>query len=308
MTASAADTNPGEARGVEWPTALLAVVIYAGWGAVTYWHAAMPAWILIPLGAWLVAWHSSLQHEIVHGHFTPWPWLNRAVADPPLMMWMPYERYRVTHLLHHRNELLTLPMIDPESRYWRAQDLAALGPLGRALVRAEMTMLGRVTVGAAWVPLRFIWCEARAIAANDRRIAQAWLCYLPGLALVLAWLTLVCDMSIPFYIGAFVLPGTALMLIRSFAEHRAVPEVPARTTVVENSPLFGLLYLNNNLHATHHLNPGLAWYSLPGFHRRIRAQLERDGVRFYRGYSEVFRRFLVKPHGPLAHPFADAQA
>ena len=120
MTASGADMDAGDARGVEWPTAALALVIYAGWGAVTYWHAAIPVWILVPLGAWLVAWHSSLQHEIVHGHFTPWPWLNRAIAYPPLALWMPYERYRATHLQHHRNELLTIPVTDPESRYWRA--------------------------------------------------------------------------------------------------------------------------------------------------------------------------------------------
>ncbi len=306
MTAKATITDRDGASSVEWPTALLAAAIYAAWAALTYWHGAVPIWLLVPLGGWLVAWQSSLQHEIVHGHFTPWPWLNRAVADAPLMLWMPYGRYRVTHLLHHRNELLTLPVIDPESRYWRAQDLAALGPVGRALAGAETTMLGRVTVGAVWVPLRFMWCEARAIAAGDRAIARTWLDYLPGLALMLAWVVLVCGMSPALYILAFVLPGTALMLIRSFAEHRAVPDIDRRTAIVENSPVFGLLYLHNNLHATHHLDPGLAWYRLPAFHRQVRAQLEKDGVIFYRGYAEVFRRYFLKSHDRLLHPFADA--
>ena len=288
---------------VEWPTALLAAVIYGLWLALTWFHAALPWWIVAPLGGWLVAWHSSLQHEIVHGHFTPWQGLNRAIAYPPLMLWMPYERYRATHLTHHRNQDLTLAMVDPESRYWRPGDLAALGPIGRALVRAEMPMLGRVTVGPVWVSLRFMWCEARAIAQGDMQIARAWLRHLPGAAAVLAWVVLACGMNPFAYIVLFVLPGTALMLIRSFAEHRAVLAVEQRTVVVENAPVLGLLYLNNNLHATHHLVPDLAWYRLPRFHRQTRAGLQKQGVVFYRGYAEIFRRFLLRPHDRLIHPF-----
>ncbi len=300
MTGAAPTAGP---RGVEWPTAFLALVIYSGFGALTYFHGSLPWWLLMPLGGWFVAWHSSLQHEIVHGHFTPWPRLNYAIAYPPLMLWMPFDRYRDTHLQHHRNEFLTLANVDPESRYWRPQDLAGLGPIGRVLVRAEMTMLGRVTVGPVWVSLRFMWCEARAIAAGDWDIARAWLWHLPGVAAVLAWVVLACGMSASAYIALFVLPGTALMLIRSFAEHRAVPDVEQRTVVVENAPVLGLLYLNNNLHATHHLTPDLAWYLLPRFHRKSRARLAAQGVKFYRGYGEVFRRFLLRPHDWLVHPF-----
>jgi fatty acid desaturase len=297
-----------EPKSVEWPTALLAAVIYGGWLALTWFHAALPWWLLAPLGGWFVAWQSSLQHEMVHGHFTPWRRLNYAIAYPPLMLWMPYDRYRATHLAHHRNENLTLAGIDPESRYWLAPDLAALGPLGRALARAENTMLGRVTVGPVWVSLRFLWSEARAIAAGGRDIALAWLKSAPGIALVLAWATLVCGMSVWLYLFAFVLPGTALMLIRSFAEHRAVPAVEQRTVVVEDTPAFALLYLNNNLHATHHRAPGVAWYRLPALHRAMRGELARMGARFYRGYAEVFRRYLLRRHDDLIHPFQSRTA
>ncbi|MGQ0677184.1 MAG: fatty acid desaturase, partial [Rhodospirillales bacterium] len=208
----------------------------------------------------------------------------------------------------HRNELLTLAGVDPESRYWRPEDLEALGPAGRALARAENTMLGRVTVGPLWVSLRFLWCEARAIAAGDRKIARAWLWHLPGVAAVMAWAALVCGMNPLVYVALFALPGTALMLIRSFAEHRAVPAVDQRTVVVENAPVMALLYLNNNLHATHHMTPSLAWYRLPAFHRQSRALLERQGVGFYRGYAEVFRRYLLRPHDQLIHPFQSKAA
>lgn len=33
------------------------------------------------------------------------------------MLWMPYFRYKKTHLQHHRKEWLTDPLQDPESAY-----------------------------------------------------------------------------------------------------------------------------------------------------------------------------------------------
>lgn len=287
---------------VEWPTALLAAVIYAGWFALTFFHSSIPLWLLLPLGAWFVAWHSSLQHEIVHGHFTRWSWLNRLIAYPPLALWLPYDRYRDTHLLHHRNELLTEPVVDPESRYWRAEDLRALGPIGHAVVWAQTTMLGNIVIGGVWTPLRFMWREALAVIGGDRAIARAWLGYLPGLVLVVAWVKFVCGMDLWLYTVGFAIPGTSLMLIRSFAEHRAVPDVQRRSVIVEGMGPFAVLYLNNNLHATHHHVPGLAWYKLPAFHRAHRARLATDDVIVYRGYADLFRRFLLRPHDRLLHP------
>ena len=55
---------------IEGPTILLAVLIYGAWGLVTWWHAALPTWLLVCAGGWLVAWHGSLQHETIHGHPT----------------------------------------------------------------------------------------------------------------------------------------------------------------------------------------------------------------------------------------------
>ena len=92
-------------RGIEWPTLGLATVIYGGWLAITYFQDSLSWWIVCPVGAWLVAWQSSLQHEILHGHPTRWRKLNRLFALPALSLWLPYETYRVAHLLHHRDEL-----------------------------------------------------------------------------------------------------------------------------------------------------------------------------------------------------------
>jgi fatty acid desaturase len=73
--------------------------------------------------------------------------------------------------------------------------------------------------------------------------------------------------------------------------------------VVERAPLMGLLFLNNNLHALHHAQPGLAWHRLPGRYRRNRAAiLAANGGLVYAGYREVFARFLLRPHDQTVHP------
>lgn len=57
-------------RKIEWPTILVAVLIYGGWMALTFfWNSLSPS-LIFPLGAWLGAWFMSLQHEVMHRHPT----------------------------------------------------------------------------------------------------------------------------------------------------------------------------------------------------------------------------------------------
>jgi fatty acid desaturase len=287
---------------IEWPTVGLALLIYGGWLASTYWHDAIALWLLVPVGAWLVCWHSSLQHEIVHGHPTRWLVVNRAIGFPPLSLWLPYERYRATHLKHHNDERLTDPLDDPESRYWRTEDWDRLGALGQKLVRAQSTLAGRLTIGPFWAIGSFLLAETSAIAKGNGRLLGTWLVHLLGVAAVATWLA-VCGMSLLFYMLAFVIPGTALMLIRSFAEHKADLNVERRTAIVESFGPLALLYLYNNLHAAHHDRPWVPWYKLPRYFRASRSRLlEDNGGLHYRGYGEVFSKFLLRSYQHPIHP------
>ncbi|TFF17204.1 fatty acid desaturase [Jiella endophytica] len=294
-------------QAIEWPTLILAAAIYGGWGLLTYFHAAIPLLALIPAAAWTIAWHGSLQHEIIHGHPTRWRALNRALGFVPLSLWVPFARYRMLHLSHHRDERLTDPLDDPESYYWTDADWARLSPIGRGLVEAQTCLAGRLVIGPAWSIARFLTTELRAIRAGDRVVRAIWLRHLLGVAAILAWLSLVCGFSPLAYLLIFVYPGTALQLVRSFAEHKAEGAVEKRTAVVEGSPVLGLLFLNNNLHAAHHAHPTLPWYRLPAWYRANRAALLEDngGLR-YEGYGDVFRRFLLAPHDRPAHPLGRA--
>jgi fatty acid desaturase len=118
----------------EWPTWLLIVVMHGGWLAtLVYWPllGAVPATLLM---IWWCAWYMSLQHELIHGHPTRWPWLNRLFGYAPLAVWYPYQIYRASHLRHHNDFDLTLPELDAESTYVSPAGWAAMSRPLRALL------------------------------------------------------------------------------------------------------------------------------------------------------------------------------
>ena len=292
---------------VEWPTLFLAIAINGGWGLLTFFHASLPTLLLVPLGAWVIAWQSSLQHEIIHGHPTRWRAFNRVVGSIPLSLWLPFARYRMLHLCHHRDERLTDPLDDPESFYWTEADWAQLGPVGRFLVKAQTRLIGRLVIGPFWSVSRFLLSEAKTVLAGDRLLIRIWAHHLAGCAGIIVWLVFICDFDLLAYAVLFLYPGTALLMVRSFVEHKAESAVSKRSAIVENSPVLGLLFLNNNLHAVHHAHPTLPWYRLPDFYHAHRAAfLEGNGGLVYRGYGEVFRRYLMRPHDQPEHPLGRA--
>jgi len=279
---------------VEWPTLLLALVIYGGWLAITAWHALLPWPLLLALGAWLIAWQGSLQHEVIHGHPTRQRWLNDAIGFVPLSLWLPYTIYRRDHVAHHATDLLTDPFDDTESNY-----LPRHGGMAHLCAVLEATLLGRMLFGPPIRLARFWLGELRRLARDPGGVAWDWLPHLAGVALVLWWLDHV-GLPLRTYLLCFVWPGTSLLLIRSFAEHRASADPAARTAIVEDFGPLGLLFLYNNLHVWHHGRPAAPWYALPALHRAAPeafAQAPR-----YAGYGEVFARFAFRAHDALVHP------
>ena len=288
---------------VEIPTLLVALLAYGGWLAITFAYGRWPLWVVAPLTAMLITLHGSLQHEIVHGHPTRWRQVNRLLAVVPLSLWLPFDSYQASHLAHHDDERLTDPLDDPESWYWTERDWAQLTPLGRGMVRISQTLLGRITIGAFWGIGRFLAAEWRALIADRPGARALWLEHLAWCIPVLAWVKLVCGMPVWIYVLTMAIPGNSLTLIRSFAEHRALPAVRARIALVEGSWVLGPLYLFNNLHALHHEAPWVPWYRYPARYRRIRARLiAENGGLVYRSYFEVAWRFLLRPHDAPRHP------
>jgi fatty acid desaturase len=190
---------------------------------------------------------------------------------------------------HHATENLTDPGDDPESQYLSGSDWCDAGPVVRALRRCNMTLAGRLLLGPWIVAAAVVKSLGRQWALGRRR----WSIVRFGVA-DLAVLAVVWSTGLPLWqyvLGAAYL-GTSLTLVRSYAEHRAVAE-GSRTAVVLGRGFWALLFLNNNLHVTHHRRPELAWYRLPAAHAASDAdRVASDGAGLYRSYAEVFRRYL----------------
>jgi fatty acid desaturase len=288
---------------VEVPTLLLLLLTYGGWLAITFAYNRWPLVLVAPVTVLLITLHSSLQHEIVHGHPTRWIRFNRLLGMMPLSLWIPYDRYRQLHRIHHIEELLTDPLDDPETFYVTPERWAGFTPVTRFFLEVQQTLAGRIVVGSFWRIGVFLHAEWRAVRANDGDVRRAWLVHLAWCVPVILWLKLVCGMPLWIYVLAMVIPANGIQLIRSFAEHRAGADARERVALVEDSWILGPLFLFNNLHALHHEVPKIPWYELPARYRLTRERLiAENGGLVYRTYFEVARRFLFRRHDDVPHP------
>jgi fatty acid desaturase len=289
--------------GLDWPTLVLAGGIYGAFALLTFFYAALPWWLVLPLGAATVCLQASLQHEAVHGYPTRWSWLNTLIAAPSLCLYLPYGLYRRSHLKHHADEHLTDPTRDPESHYLTPEGWLALSPLHRALCEVMTSLLGRMIVGPWYEAGRSLANLAHAVRTGDRSVLSHWALHALVLAGLLWWIVGVCGIPLWAYVLLLAWPGGALIQLRGYAEHRAAPDVPARTATIETGPLLGFLFLHNNLHALHHAEPTLAWHRRRVRYRAVRTDLLRASrYHLIAGYAQLARNHLFEAKEPLLHP------
>ncbi len=287
----------------ELPSWGVAVAIYASWFALVWFHAAIPWPVEMLLGAYVLAWHFSLQHEAIHGWRSIPRWLRTAIVWPPIGGWFPFELYKRAHTAHHRNTVLTYPGEDTESVYHRQEDWARYSPAFRAVLMFNQTLLGRLLVGPILRLRKLVLIEGGLIARGDYRNVRVWLRFFAGLAVVLWFVSGVCGMPVWHYYLVYVLPGLSLGLLRAFIEHRWGERPGERTASVESNWVFGLLFLWNNLHIVHHLHPPMPWFEIPRYWRANRETLlAHNGHYVFHGYGDIARRWLLKPVFIPVHP------
>jgi fatty acid desaturase len=164
---------PRQGRGFEWQTALLAMTIYGGWLVLTAYAHRLPTVVIVLAGGWLIAWHGSLQHEVIHGHPSRWPWLNTLIGAIPLSLWLPFGIYRRLHIAHHATPEITDPLEDSESRYLR-HDRSLKGRLRNGVERAQATLIGRLVLGPAIMVTRFFVEELTRLWREPIRTGRHW--------------------------------------------------------------------------------------------------------------------------------------
>jgi fatty acid desaturase len=290
-------------RQVDGPTWIVALVIYAAWGALIWYNAVLPWWILMPVGAYLLAWHFSLQHEAIHSFRGVPAWLRFALVFPPIGLWFPFALYRKSHTTHHRDIHLTAPGLDTESYYVRQADWQRMGSFMRAVLIFNQTLLGRLLIGPALRLWSLSYKETKRVAQGDYSHLPHWAVHVLAVALLFWFISGVCHFPWWQYCLLIAYPGLSLSLLRAFYEHRAAEDSSQRTAAVESNVVFGLLYLYNNLHVVHHLKPTMPWYDIPRYYRENRESLlELNGQYVYRGYAVFVRHFLLTPVFSPAHP------
>ncbi|MEM7507725.1 MAG: fatty acid desaturase [Pseudomonadota bacterium] len=291
----------GRAKRFEGPTWAALILMHLGWLLVLGSYETL-GWIVCIPAAILTAFHSSLQHEALHGHPTRNAMVNEVLVSLPFGLLIPYRSFRDSHLRHHNDNRLTDPYDDPETWYIAEREWPRLSPPLRWLLWVNGTLAGRLLIGPALMSFGFLRAEFRAIRAGDRLVQGAWLRHLAGLGVVLL-LVRWSGMPLWLYVIGVVWPALSLLSVRTFIEHRAASCPKQRSAVVESGWFWSLLFLNNNLHRLHHERPAVAWYDLPGLWQHERARvLEENGGYHFESYGAVAKRWLFSRREPMVHP------
>lgn len=287
---------------VEWPTLCVMIATYLTLGLATTWLADLSLPLAIFVTGIAVAQFSSLQHEVLHGH----PFRNKALSEATVFLgatiYIPYIRFKDTHLAHHHDPILTDPYDDPESNFLDPNIWIGMPKFVQALLKVNNTLFGRILLGPAVSIWSFLGTDMRAILNGDRHVLKAWVLHLVGVALVFGWLWATDGMPIWAYLIAAYF-GFGLLKIRTFLEHRAHDLARARSVVIADRGFFALLFLNNNYHSVHHSQPGLAWYRLPSLFAQNRDHyLARNEDYYYDTYAQVFRQYFFRAKDTVPHP------
>ena len=288
----------------EWRTLILIGICYGSWltllMVVAPHYPLLAGILIIPV----MTLHSSLQHECIHGHPFSKKWLNDAVAVLPVGIFIPYLRFKDTHLEHHSNARICDPYDDPESWYLAQDFWQRLPKTVKAVFEINNTLLGRMILGPAISLLRLAISDGSEILAGNRRIQAAWLLH----GLLISSLLFVVAVWTPFSVAGYLLccyAGMSLLMVRTYLEHQAEASAGGRSVIIEDRGPLSLLFLNNNLHAVHHAYPGVAWHQLPSLYRRNRERFVAMNKGYlFSSYADIAKRFAFRRKEPVAYPLS----
>ncbi|MFJ3428237.1 MULTISPECIES: fatty acid desaturase [Pseudomonas] len=289
----------------QWPTWFLLLAVPAAWFALLLGSPLLGAgWTIVLLIPVVVLW-MSVQHELLHGHPTRFNGLNKVLGYAPFALWYPYTLYRDSHLQHHRDHDLTLPGIDPESRYMTQAHWQGSSKLLRGLLWLNKTVPGRLLVGPPLALYGMAQEELRRLRRGDRQAWCMWLTHGFFTLLMFAFIAYCSELAVWQYVFLVTVPVLSVGMVRSFYEHRPAVRPEQRTVLNEAGWPWTWLFLNLNLHLVHHDLPSLPWFYLPRVYRARRAQWQqRSGGFLVQGYGELIRRHAVQAIDSPQHPFS----
>ena len=287
---------------IDWITLAVMLFCYLLWASGTtfiYEFSPLLGFVIVTL---MITLHSSLQHEVLHGHPLPNQKMSELLVYPAVGLLIPYERFKDTHLKHHYDPKLTDPYEDPESNYLDPKVWSELPKPIQSVLLINNTLLARILIGPLISMIYFIKSDIRNYKNGQKRILISWIHHFVGILLVFLWLINWGQIPILLYcVSAYL--GLGLLKIRTFLEHRAHEHPRGRTVVINDRGFFAFLFLNNNFHLVHHMHPGVSWYKLPKLFDHNKEQfLERNEGYAYTSYFEIFRKYAFRRKDPVPHP------
>ena len=278
------------------------ILCYGVWGLILFGPFTMPVWLTVLLLIPVITFHSSLQHECIHGHPFVDQRLNDLIVYLPIGLFIPYPRFKEVHLTHHQRARITDPTEDPESWYVTREDWAKFNRLRKVIWTANNTLVGRMLIGPAIGISSLVRSDFQKARSGDRRVLSDWTTHFTLTSLLLISIGFFTGISIFSYLIAAYF-GMSLLMIRTFLEHQAHPDRRARSVLINDKGPLRVLFLNNNLHAVHHAYPSVAWYRLPGLFRLHQDRfVEMNKGYFFRSYIDVMRAHAFRRKEPVAFP------
>ncbi|MEX0369464.1 MAG: fatty acid desaturase, partial [Tateyamaria sp.] len=214
---------------IEWLTLGLWAACMAMGGLALFVLPGVWAWVAM---VFTLVLHASLTHEVLHGHPFPSRRASEALVWVNPGLFIPYLRFRDTHLAHHQDAKLTDPYDDPETNYLDPLSWARLPSVVRAALQLNNTLAGRMLIGPVVAQVIFMRADWHAIRAGDGQVLRGWVMHVPGVVLVLGIVS-VSAMPMLHYIAACYL-ALSVLKIRTFLEHQAHEKARGRTVIIED--------------------------------------------------------------------------
>ncbi len=221
--------------------------LYGAWVLLVWFNALLPWWVILPVGAYLIAWHFSLQHEAIHSFRGVPAWLRFAVVyrAPGSVVPLPALQKKPHHPSPRRQSH------HPGCRYRvllrAAGGLGTHGRLRRRLLLVQSDHGRAIADRPAAAPVESRRQRGRARAPGRLQSCAALDRACAAVGILFWFISGVCGLSLVAVLPAGRLsrlePGVAARLHRASRRRGLGQE---RTASVESNALFGMLYLYNN--------------------------------------------------------------
>jgi len=288
----------------EWPTWLFIGLVYSVFFWLLFNFNQFPLFVSFALLTITLTAHSSLCHELIHGHPTQNQSINNLIGYPPITLIYPYTIFKETHIKHHENKFITYPDVDPESFFITKSEWKRKSFIGKRIAWFNMTLLGRLLLGPSHSIGSLAKMAIEDIFYAEFKRKMIWICHYMLCALIVFYVNHTFNIHPIIYLASAYF-SLSLIQMRSFYEHQPDKTIAHRSVIQEACWLMSLLYLNNNYHYVHHQNPGMPWYQLRKEYFNNKEKYTRENGSFvYSGYIN-WLRFLVKPINSPIHPFRD---